>query len=100
MWGDEQRVREDRSEKAIRAFREWAESRYSSLQALNREWDTRFKDWGEVKPSFDLEEVIERDERSATLNFAPWADYREFLEYQFAEMFRKSQKGTPRDASE
>ena len=40
----------DFSPAALRGFREWLGTIYPSLDALNRQWETRFASWDEVRP--------------------------------------------------
>lgn len=65
---------------ALAGFRAWLKTRYVTLDALNREWDTRFNAWDDVLPMTALE-VKDRG------NYAPWADHREFMDDTFAHFF-------------
>lgn len=71
----------DWSPPALTQFREWLKAEYGTLPALNKEWGTNFKDWGEVVP-FTTEEARSRG------NFAPWADHRTFMEITFARTYQ------------
>jgi hypothetical protein len=71
----------------LREFRTWLQSRYSSLEALNAEWETSFSAWEDVEPMTTYE--IKDRERTALANgalenYAPWADHREFMDITFA----------------
>ncbi|MCD6406109.1 MAG: beta-galactosidase, partial [Planctomycetes bacterium] len=65
----------------LKAMREWLESEYGNLKALNDEWGTRLRSWNRVVP-MTLSEAREHG------NLAPWADHRTFMEIAFADFFR------------
>ena len=67
---------------ALADFRRWLEGEYGTLGALNREWKSNFKSWGEVIP-FTTEQARK------TGNFAPWADHRTFMEAAFARAYQR-----------
>jgi hypothetical protein len=67
----------------LRAFREWLKTRYGSLEALNREWETSFSRWDDVTP-FTTYEIKARERAGRRENYAPWADHREFMDISFA----------------
>lgn len=58
------------SEHCLAAFREYLQTQYDSLAALNREWETSFKSWDALKP-IPLTEVS--DEKN---NMPQWLDHR------------------------
>ena len=70
----------------LAAFREWLNGEYGSLEALNREWKTDFKDWQSVVP-YTTEEAV------ASGNFAPWADHRTYMEIVFARAYQTARDG-------
>ncbi len=76
----------DWSPTALDDFRKWLRGEYGTLDALNIEWKTGFKDWSAVLP-FTTEEAKKSG------NFAPWADHRTFMEVAFARAYQ-----TVRDA--
>ena len=65
------------SEATLSKFREWLNSQYSSLEALNREWNSAFQDWTAVTP-------LTSSEAQAKGNYAGWMDHRTFMEQVFA----------------
>ncbi len=69
-------------------FREWLKGRYPSLEALNNQWGTSFKDWHEVKP-FTLKETKVRGDN----NFSSWSEHRAFNEFTFANYFGNIKDG-------
>jgi hypothetical protein len=76
----------------LRAMRNWLNRQYSSLAALNREWDTSFTGWNEVTPSTTFE--IKRREKAALAagkpeNYASWADHRAFMDDSFAQAIER-----------
>ena len=65
------------SEATLTKFREWLKTQYSSLEALNQEWDTAFQNWTAVTP-------LTTSEAQAKGNYAGWMDHRTFMEQVFA----------------
>ncbi|MCX6622407.1 MAG: beta-galactosidase [Acidobacteria bacterium] len=73
---------------SLKAMREWLQTRYESLDALNAEWETSFGSWDEVTPLTTYE--IKTREKTALSagtaeNYAPWSDHREFMEQTWAQ---------------
>lgn len=66
------------SKHCLKRFRKWLQADYKSLNALNREWDTRFRKWDDVRP-MTRQEVRRRE------NYAPWADHHAFMDTVYAE---------------
>jgi len=93
------------------AFRTWLKTQYESIDALNSEWDTKFKQWSDVYP-FSTDEIKSRmasnipepsrdtdwqslqklvfDLRTSTneptrWNLAPWCDFRTFMDITLAD---------------
>jgi hypothetical protein len=62
---------------SLAAFRQWLQTQYADLAALNQEWATQFATWDDVMPLTALE-AAKRG------NFAPWADHRTYMEVAFA----------------
>lgn len=71
----------DFGEPSLAEFRKWLAQRYGSVEALNRQWDTRFASWSEVMPMTAVE-VKDRG------NYSPWADHREFMDVTFSNFLR------------
>lgn len=65
------------SKPTLAKFRDWLKTQYSSLEALNAEWETPFKSWEEVQP-------LTTQEAQTKGNFAGWMDHRTFMEQVFA----------------
>ncbi|MCX6856723.1 MAG: beta-galactosidase, partial [Verrucomicrobia bacterium] len=108
----------DFSPTSLAAFREWLKTRYASLEALNKQWETSFASWDAVMP-FTTDQIKQRmgsnkpglavkvdwaEVRAVKLdlakakqertrwNFAPWADHRSYMDLALAralEHFRK-----------
>ncbi len=57
-------------------FRWWLQGRYRELDALNAQWGTRYRSWGDVE-MFSTWQALERTESG---NFSPWADRVEFMD--------------------
>lgn len=68
-------------------FAQWIKSKYTNLETLNSEWATEFKDWSQVEP------MIESEAKDRP-NFAPWSDYRVFMEDSYADFFMKMRKAS------
>ena len=95
---------------ALGHFREWLQTQYADLAALNTEWETRFSSWAEVKP-FTTDQIKNRmasgeavprgqpdwqqvqalkfDPAAARRspmrwNFSPWADFRTYMDLSLA----------------
>ena len=67
-------------EATLVAFRKWLKRQYRSLDALNAEWDTRYRSWDKVMP-VTWEEAQQRG------NPAPWVDHRMFMNRTLAAGF-------------
>ncbi len=67
----------DFSPVSLKHFRIWLKQQYGSLAALNKEWETAFKTWGEVMPMY-TEQVRARAKGKKLPNYAPWADHRRY----------------------
>ena len=110
----------DFSPLALAGFRDWLQTQYKDLGALNAQWDTEFKTWAEVMPfstdqikarmvtgekhpqhepdwsalkriTFDPAEAAKNPVR---WNFSPWCDHRTYMDISLARTL-----GTLRDAS-
>lgn len=95
---------------ALAGFRAWLQTQYADLAALNRQWETGFRTWDEVRPfttdqmkarmasgeaqpkgkpdwqalqrvKFDPQTALESPTR---WNSAPWADFRTYLDLSLA----------------
>jgi len=64
----------------MRKFRDWLQKEYGSLEALNRQWGTRFERWEDVMPDT-------AEEAQARGNYSSWADHRTFMEITYAENY-------------
>src|SRR4030095_898558 len=68
----------DWSPQTLADFRVWLKTEYGTLEKLNAEWLTNFKQWDAVVP-------YTTDEARRSRSFAPWADHRTFMEITFAK---------------
>ena len=68
------------SEHSLRSFRQWLQSEYARLNALNAEWETDFASWDAVVP-------MTRSEVRNRGNYAPWADHRTYMEAVWAAAY-------------
>lgn len=67
------------SEKSLAGFRDYLKKEYASLKELNKEWDSDYKSWEEVKPSM-LQEVLKNG------NYPSWVDFRVYMENVFTKL--------------
>jgi hypothetical protein len=101
----------DFSPAALNGFRQWLQTEYPKLDALNREWETQFPSWNAVtpfttdqiknrmatgialapgKPDWQAVEQIKFDPATAPQNatrwnFSPWADFRTYMDKSLAD---------------
>lgn len=75
----------DFSETSLMAMRNWLKTQYASLDALNKQWGTKFKTWETVVP----DDSFEARERG---NFSSWGDHRTFMEVSWANLFKYVQE--------
>jgi len=105
----------DFSPTALAAFREWLKTQYHDLSALNAEWETKFANWYEVKP-FTTDQIKNRmatgegmprgkpdwaevqqikfepseaRKKPTAWNFAPWADFRTYMDLSLARALKQ-----------
>ncbi|MGN6387341.1 MAG: beta-galactosidase [Verrucomicrobiota bacterium] len=105
----------DFAPRSLNAFREWLEQEYGSFDRLNEQWQTRFKNWDEVKP-FTTDQIKNRmatneplpggkpdwsevqkirfnsakaSENPTRWNFSPWADFRTFMDSSLVDALRE-----------
>ena len=75
----------------LKAFRNWLQTQYPSLEALNTEWNTQYKTWDEVMP-LTTYEIKERTRIAASAekpeNFASWNDFRAYMDVSFAHTLK------------
>jgi hypothetical protein len=72
------RAEPDRSPLALKLYREFLQKKYVNVSKLNAKWKTRYSDWSEIMPPLTPEA------RSQGV-FAPWIEFRIFMETLFAE---------------
>ncbi|MCX7887503.1 MAG: beta-galactosidase, partial [Verrucomicrobiae bacterium] len=72
----------DFSPVTLASFRRWLKSQYGDIDALNRQWETSFATWDTVMP-FTTDEIKAR-QRSGNHNFAPWCDFRTYMDISLA----------------
>ncbi len=77
----------DFSPVALTEFQRWLERDvYGTLPALNTSWGTSFGAWNEVQPMTTDEARFRLTD--GVMSFAPWTDFREFQDHQFAKILR------------
>ena len=67
------------SEYCLDGFRNWLKEEYGDVKKLNSEWDTNYTSFKDAMP-LTVDEVREKIGRSGKVNYAPWADHREFMD--------------------
>lgn len=100
----------DFSPTSLAAFREWLKTRYDSLEAINKQWETSFSSWDVVIP-FTTDQIKQRmgsgktgpepktdwagvravkldlttaKQERTRWNFAPWTDHRSYMDLALA----------------
>jgi hypothetical protein len=73
----------DHSPQSIAGFRGWLRDQYGSLAALNAEWGTGYTDWNSIDPETTRKVMRRTDE-----NFAPWNDFKAWMDTSFADALR------------
>jgi len=68
------------SDATLAEFRKWLGKQYPSLEALNAEWDTRYRSWDRVMP-------LTWDQAQRRGNPAAWVDHRLFMNRTLAAAF-------------
>lgn len=68
-------------------FRNWLRNKYQTINSLNKSWNTDFKSFDEVMPK-SFEEVRKKARKPpiSAWNLAPWMDFRQFMDFQFASV--------------
>jgi len=64
----------------LAGFRNWLRRTYRSLPALNQEWESEYRSWGDVLP-------YTTEEAQQTGNYAPWADFRTWMEVMWTDVY-------------
>ena len=73
----------DFSSYSLSGFRRWLKGQYGTLAGLNAEWDSHFTRWNNVMPMTTREAMVRADD-----NFAPWADFKAWMDVAFARTLR------------
>jgi hypothetical protein len=73
----------DLSDQSLVPMRDWLRERYATLDALNRQWGTKFTSWSSVSP-MTTDEAMERSDD----NFSAWADFKEWMDVCYATALR------------
>jgi len=97
------RVDYDMNVGVLDRFRQVLKARYTSVPLLNKAWETHFRRWDEVLP-MTAPGLLKREQarRKPSYNFAPFIEFREHMESEFAAFitellagFRSETRGTP-----
>lgn len=68
---------------SLAAMREWLQTQYPSLDALNQQWGTSYAAWGDVQPELTDAAMARTDD-----NYSAWADFKAFMDVAFARALR------------
>lgn len=68
---------------SLRDFREWLKKEHGSLEALNAEWGTDYREWHKVLPMTNDEGVA-----AAYSNPAAWVDFRDYMDTQMCRSYK------------
>ena len=77
----------DFSDQSLVPMRRWLQSRYGTLAALNKEWESDFKNWDSVTPPTTHEAMQRKGD-----NFSAWADFKEWMDISFSEALLMGRK--------
>lgn len=73
----------DVSPASLGAMRTWLRTQYPDLEALNRQWGSRFESWEKVVPDLTDDAMRRTDD-----NFSAWADFKAWMDVAFAAAVR------------
>ena len=73
----------DFSDQSLVPLRAWLKTQYGGLEALNREWGTKFTTWQSVTPQTTNEAMQSPDD-----NFAAWGDFKTWMDISFADALK------------
>lgn len=73
----------DLSPASLAAMRAWLRTQYPDLDALNRQWGSRFETWETVVPDLTDDAMRRADD-----NFSAWADFKAWMDVAFAAAVR------------
>jgi Beta-galactosidase len=68
---------------SLTAMRQWLQTQYPDLAALNREWGTTYAAWDDVTPQLTDAALRRTDD-----NYAAWADFKAWMDVAFARAVR------------
>ena len=69
------------SPKCLAKFRIWLKKQYSSLSALNAEWNSNFTSWNKVVP-------MTKEQALKAGNYASWCDHRHYMQDAFTGAYK------------
>lgn len=73
----------DFSDHSLAEMRVWLRERYTTLDALNEQWGSKFAKWEHVTPDTTDEAM-----RRAGANYSSWADHKEWMDVSFARALK------------
>lgn len=77
----------DKHPLSLNWFRNWLRNKYQTINSLNKSWNADFKSFDEVMPK-SFEEIRRKAHKPplSAWNLAPWIDFRQFMDFQFAQV--------------
>jgi hypothetical protein len=73
----------DFSDESLTGMREWLQTEYADLDALNRQWGTAFEAWGDVAPL-----TLKQSRARGDHNYSAWSDHRSWGEMVVSGFYR------------
>lgn len=75
---------------SVAVYRRWLQAQYGSLDRLNAQWESDYRDWSEIEPS-GFEAVREGHRRGnfPDWNLSRWIDWRSYMDSQFAAVLAR-----------
>jgi len=71
------------SARTVEKFRQWLKDMYGTIEKLNAQWDTHYRDWNEVMP-VRLNEIQDKN------NLSQYLDWRTFIGWAICEYYYKA----------
>ncbi|MFC1822445.1 beta-galactosidase trimerization domain-containing protein [Thermodesulfobacteriota bacterium] len=85
----------DKHPLSIKWFREWLKNKYVRTNRLNKVWNADFMGFKEVLPkSFEGVRQQVQKQPLSRWNLAPWMDFRQFMDFQFAAVLSEMTRYT------
>jgi hypothetical protein len=72
---------------SLASFRIWLKQRYSTIETLNQQWNSGFKNFDDVMPQ-GFEQIRQKIKEMpmSAWNLSRWMDFRQFMDFQFSDV--------------